>query len=117
MSFDAGSSEKVLKMPIRNRNDPNQSSTPESPSRAHTLSGDHSLVLLQRRSPVLLCLSGVASFQRLDYLLANEEDPEKEKEKTKEWNAFRDAIVNRVSNLNIIASLFITYASTLHLNK
>ncbi|KAG9022746.1 hypothetical protein FRB95_014241, partial [Tulasnella sp. JGI-2019a] len=119
MSFDAASSEKIPQMPIPNRYDPNQSSIHELRSNAVQPSGeDHPLLfdavpngLPLERTPVfapfisifLFGSIGIFSVQRLDHLLA--------KGNEQEWDHFRDAVVTRVNNLNVIASLFITGAA------
>ncbi|KAG9000489.1 hypothetical protein FRB93_012694 [Tulasnella sp. JGI-2019a] len=62
---------------------------------------------------------GVVSVRRLDYLIAKDDDPKKKR--TEEWNTFRGAIVDRVNNINVVASLFITgaavFVSTVSPNK
>ncbi|KAG8983891.1 hypothetical protein FRB94_012531 [Tulasnella sp. JGI-2019a] len=93
VSFDAGSSVKALQMPITNQHDLTSSPIHGSPSGAHEENAGEKNTLkhLQSNSPA--------------------EDKDAAKERTKEWNAFRDAIVGRVNNINVVASLFITAAA------
>ncbi|KAG9025081.1 hypothetical protein FRB95_010589 [Tulasnella sp. JGI-2019a] len=110
MSFDAASSEKVPQMPTPNRYDPNQSSIQELPSNAHPSSEEKHPLLSHTIPPALAPFIsvflfgsiGIVSDQRLDDLIAKGND--------KEWSDFRNAVVTRVNNLNVVASLFITYA-------
>ncbi|KAG9021551.1 hypothetical protein FRB95_001955, partial [Tulasnella sp. JGI-2019a] len=99
MSLNAASSEKASQTPTADRNDPNQSLIQESSS--NPSSGGNHLQLFHWVHP------GIVSVQRLEDLLAPGKD--------NEWNDFRNAVVTRVNNINIVASLFITYALTLHL--
>ncbi|KAG8983887.1 hypothetical protein FRB95_014821 [Tulasnella sp. JGI-2019a] len=108
MSLDAASFEKVPQTPTLDRPDPNQSLTQASPSNAHPSSEANHLQLFHRVPPVIASIFlfgsiGIVSVQRLEDLLAPGKD--------NEWNDFRNAVVTRVNNINVIASLFITGAA------
>ncbi|KAG9020587.1 hypothetical protein FRB95_003926 [Tulasnella sp. JGI-2019a] len=106
MSLNAASSEKASQTPTADRHDPNQSLIQESPSNPSSR-GNH-LQLFHWVHPVIASIFlfgsiGIVSVQRLERLLAPGKD--------NEWNDFRNAVVTRVNNINVIASLFITRAA------
>ncbi|KAG8994005.1 hypothetical protein FRB94_010203 [Tulasnella sp. JGI-2019a] len=127
MSFYGASSEKALPMSTPDRHDLNQPSTQELNAKSHSSSEQEHAHFLSKVPPVLapfltvflFASMGVVSVRRLDYLIAKDDDPKKKR--TEEWNTFRGAIVDRVNNINVVASLFITgaavFVSTVSPNK
>ncbi|KAG8994453.1 hypothetical protein FRB95_012520 [Tulasnella sp. JGI-2019a] len=105
MSTLASSSEKDFQVPISTSYHPNRPSSQDSPSEPPPFRLlDAVPKCMVPFVPIFLFGSmGIFSVARLDNLLTEGNDDE--------WIAYRDAVVTRVNNINVVGSLFITGAA------